>query len=188
MGQLVKALNNGSGAPIGSQSGPLFFAIGIVGCNILERYVDDWFKIAAQTHPFVSERPLFVVKSHSKLSSPYHISTAYPNNSITPSMFISQTIDIEDIMEDIISMQIQNASPFPFPHVSTCFHTTSQTGEASTESRREAPSRARREGPAARGAHGSRSARGSGGSCGACHGSATGGDAWQMMVPSGKLT
>ena len=54
-------------------------------------------------------------------------------------------------------------------------------GEASTESRREAPGRARREGPAARGAHGSRSARGSGGSCGACHGSATGGDAWQMM-------
>ena len=82
-------------------------------------------------------------------------------------------------MEDIISMQIQNASPFPFPHVSTCFHTTSQTGEASTESRREAPSRARREGPAARGAHGSRSAHGS---RGACHGgSATGGDAWQMM-------
>lgn len=122
MGQLVKALNNGSGAPVGSQSGPLFFTIGIVGCNILERYVDDWFKIAAQTHPFVSERPLFVVKSHSKLSSPYHISTAYPKNSITPSMFISQTTDIEDIMEDIISMQIQNASPFPFPHVSTPPH------------------------------------------------------------------
>ena len=75
-----------------------------------------------------------------------------------------------------ISWRISSACRFRM-HLHSRFHMFPHhlTGEASTESRREASGRAGREGPAARGAHGSRSARG------ACHGSATGGDAWPMM-------